>query len=47
MNAQEIRERAMTSPDWLAVELVKRIETLEAQVEALKKKPVRKKRAAK
>lgn len=41
MNAEEIRIRAKTSPDWLFVELVSRISSLEKQVEALTSQPKR------
>lgn len=41
MNAQEIRDRQKNSPDWLAVEMMTRIEKLEAQVAEMYKKPKR------
>lgn len=41
MNAEEIRKRQRTSPDWLAVELMARIEALEAKVAELSNPPKR------
>ena len=41
MNIEDIRVRARTSPEWLAVEMMKRIEELEAIVAELSKRPKR------
>lgn len=38
MNAAEIRERQRSAPDWLAVEMLTRIEALEQQVSELSKR---------
>lgn len=39
MNIDDIRDRARTSPEWLAVEMMTRLERLEAQVAELNKPP--------
>ena len=37
MSVEDIRNRQRTSPEWLAVEIINRIETLEAKVAELTK----------
>lgn len=41
MNAEEIRERMKTSPGWVVVEIMSRLEALEAKVMAMEQPPKR------